>query len=123
MSKKIILVEDDADAADLLTNVFIKAGYTVHSLNGGRAIVDRQFSVPDVFVLDNTMPTIDGIAICKYLKLQEDTKDIPIIMISGNHQIKAKAAKAGADFFLPKPFQTQELLKIISVLSPIPTPS
>jgi two-component system KDP operon response regulator KdpE/two-component system response regulator MprA len=60
------------------------------------------------------MPTIDGIALCKYLKLQEATKDIPIIMISSYHKLKRKAKEAGVDDFLEKPFDIKDLLRTIN---------
>lgn len=114
MSKKILLIEDDADFCFILKNVLTKAGYTVGSLHEGKSIVERDFLLPDMFILDNYIPTIDGIALCKYLKLQAKTKDIPVIIVSGNHQIKHKANKAGAAVFLGKPFRADELLKLIA---------
>lgn len=113
MSKTITLVEDDVDAAMMLTKLLSNAGYVVNSLNEGTSLVERDFSLPDLFILDNFMPTIHGVALCKYLKLQASTKSIPVIIISANQQLKNKAKDAGAVCFLGKPFHTKELLKLV----------
>jgi CheY-like chemotaxis protein len=116
MTKKILLVEDDLDSALILKNLLSKAGYLVDTLTEGRFIVERNFSLPDVFILDNCMPAIDGLALCKYLKLKGDTKEIPILIISGNQHLKNKASKAGAVGFYGKPIDTNKLLEAIDSL-------
>jgi DNA-binding response OmpR family regulator len=113
MSKKILLVEDDVDASLMLTKMLSNAGYTVTALPEGTSLVGQDFSLPDMFILDNFTPTIHGVALCKYLKLQSKTKSIPIIIISANQQLKSKAADAGATTFLGKPFHTVQLLTLI----------
>jgi DNA-binding response OmpR family regulator len=89
------------------------AGYKVEPLTDGRSIIDRKYDWPDLFILDKDMPFIDGIALCKYLKLNQATKEIPIIMISAYHKLKTKAKEAGVDDFIEKPFELQKLLHII----------
>jgi CheY-like chemotaxis protein len=116
MTKRILLVEDDLDSSLILKNLLSKAGYQVDTLTEGRLIVERNFSLPDVFILDNCMPAIDGLALCKYLKLKGDTKEIPILIISGNQHLKNKARKAGAVGFHGKPINTSELLEAIDSL-------
>jgi DNA-binding response OmpR family regulator len=113
MSKKITLVEDDVDASTMLTKLLSNAGYDVHSLHEGTSLVEHDFSLPDLFIFDNFMPTIHGVALCKYLKLQANTKSIPVIIISANQQLKLKAQNAGAAFFLGKPFHTKDLLDLV----------
>ena len=115
--KKILLVEDDRDASDIIQNHFSKAGYAVESFTEGRLIVERRFERPDVFIFDNGLPVIDGIALCKYLKLQDDLSNIPVLIISGNYEVQLKAAKAGAAMFLPKPFSLHEMLSIVARLA------
>ncbi len=113
MSKKITLVEDDVDAATMLTKMLSNAGYTVNSLHEGTSLVERDCTIPDMFILDNFMPTIHGVALCKYLKLQERTKAVPVIIISAKQQLKNKAAEAGATIFLGKPFHSNDLLRLV----------
>lgn len=116
MSKKITLVEDDEDSSLMLSKVLSDAGYTVESFPGGNSIVENRFSVPDMFILDNFMPAIHGIALCKYLKLQDITKSIPVIIISANKQIQQKATNAGAACFLGKPFHSNDLLNVVEII-------
>jgi DNA-binding response OmpR family regulator len=113
MFKKITLVEDDKDSLIILNKVLSDAGYHVNTMAEGRSIIEDNFSVPDIFILDNFMPMIHGIALCKFLKLQAKTKSIPVIIISANKQLKQNASEAGAASFLGKPFHTRELLSAI----------
>lgn len=113
MSKIITLVEDDLDAAVILTDVLVKAGYNVNTMRDGKTIVEQGFALPDIFILDNYIPTIHGVALCKYLKLKSKTNNIPVIIISGSQHIGEKAKEAGASFFLKKPFHAEELLTCI----------
>lgn len=113
MLKKILVVEDDADTAFILKQILTQSGYDVLCLTEGIKLVEGIDDWPDLFILDKDMPTIDGIALCKYLKLNDSTKNIPIILISG-HVLKKKALKAGATAFLQKPFDSKKLLKVIN---------
>ena len=116
MSKTITLVEDDIDAALVLKKILVKAGYQVNTLPEGRDIVVDRLTIPGVFILDNYMPTIHGVALCKFLKLKSKTNKIPVIIISGSHHFEERAKAAGAAFFLKKPFHADELLLHISNL-------
>ena len=113
MVKKILLAEDDADIRFILNMVLNEAGYEVQPLPSGSGIVEGRREWPDLFILDKALPTIDGLAICKYLKVQKETKDIPIIMISSYHKLKSKARDIGVDDFLEKPFDLKDLLKVV----------
>ena len=113
MAKKIVLAEDDADIRFILSLVLNEAGYDVEPLSTGNTIVEGRKEWPDLFILDKSLPTIDGLAICKYLKIQQQTKDIPIIMISSYHKLKSKAKEVGVDDFIEKPFDLKELLHVI----------
>lgn len=115
--KRVLLVEDDRDVSDIIQNHFAKAGYAVESLTEGRSIVERRFERPDVFIFDNGLPVIDGIALCKYLKLQDDLSHIPVLIISGNYEVQLRATKAGAAMFLPKPFSLHQMLTIVARLT------
>src|SRR5436305_14779845 len=73
----------------------------LHDANGG---------LPDVIILDVLLSGKDGRIICQKLKSQEDTKHIPIIMISAHPDAKQSVKAVGADNFLAKPFEMDELL-------------
>jgi DNA-binding response OmpR family regulator len=114
MTKKILIAEDDPDILFILDMILNDAGYKVEPLTEGTSIVDRKKDLPDLFILDKEMPVIDGLALCKYLKLQQETKDIPVIMISAYHKLKQKAKEAGVDDFIEKPFELKHLLFTIN---------
>jgi DNA-binding response OmpR family regulator len=111
--KKIIVAEDDKDILFILDMILHDAGYEVEPLSDGSSIVTREKEWPDLFILDKDMPKIDGLAICKYLRLNERTKNTPIIMISAYHKLKNKAKEAGVNDFLEKPFDIRTLLQTV----------
>lgn len=113
MVKKILLAEDDADIRFILHLVLNEAGYEVEPVSSGQNIVEGKHGLPDLFILDKALPVIDGLAICKYLKIKEETRDIPIIMISAFHQLKKKARDLGVDEFVEKPFDVKQLVSLV----------
>jgi DNA-binding response OmpR family regulator len=113
MTGKILVAEDDKDILFILDMILNDAGYRVEPLPDGKPIVESRKDWPDLFILDKDIPSIDGLAICKYLKLKEETKNIPIIMISCYHYLKNKALEAGVDEFIEKPFELKHLLKSV----------
>jgi DNA-binding response OmpR family regulator len=111
MVKKILLAEDDPDIRLILHMVLEQAGYSVETLPTGNGIVEGRDDWPDLFILDKSLPTIDGFALCKFLKIKKETRDIPIIMISSYHKLRSKATEIGVDDFLEKPFDLSVLLQ------------
>src|SRR5688572_13595995 len=110
---KILVAEHDNDLRFILDRILNDAGHHVESLNEGSSIVNGQVKWPDVFILDQQMPTIDGLALSKYLKINIETKNIPIIMISSYPEVKKKARRLGINEFLEKPFRSKDLLKSV----------
>jgi CheY-like chemotaxis protein len=113
MTKKIVVAEDDEDILFILDMILNDAGYKVEPVSNGSSIVSGNKDWPDLFILDKDMPVIDGLAVCKYLKLNNATKDIPVIMISAYHKLRSKAKQAGVDEFIEKPFELKNLLQVI----------
>jgi DNA-binding response OmpR family regulator len=113
MMKKIVLAEDDPDIRLILNMVLHEAGYEVEPLATGDTIVEGKLPWPDLFILDKALPVIDGLAICKFLKVKEETKNIPIIMISCYHKHKNKAKQLGVEEFIEKPFDLKQLLSVV----------
>ena len=114
--KKIIIAEDDPGMQDVIVLIFERAGYQVTIFTDGDPILNNQFEVPDIFVLDKQLLGVDGLDICRYLKQDERTKNVPVIMLSANPHIGILSAEAGADDFLEKPFRTSILLEKVEVL-------
>lgn len=113
MRKKILIAEDDQDILFILDMILTNAGYTVETMTSGASILDRKGDWPDLFILDKDMPVIDGLALSKYLKVREETRDIPIIMISAYHKLIGRAKNSGVSDFIEKPFELKKLLQTI----------
>lgn len=116
MKNTICLIEDDADARLLFTHVLCKDGYEVKQLRNGSSILDMNTERADLYILDNCLPNIDGIALTKFLRIKEPTKDVPILIISGDPSVRSRAKKAGASAFVLKPFEVNSFLNIVKTL-------
>lgn len=109
---KILVVDDVPENVRLLEAVLVSRGYEVVTANDGRAALERvQTAEPDLILLDVMMPGLDGYAVCSLLRANDDTAVLPVIMVTSSiGQEKTKAIEAGADDFIPKPFNHDELL-------------
>ena len=116
---RILLVDDDPGLRTLLRTTFEIADVEVDEAQDAaaarRRIARRR---PDVIVLDVNLPGLDGLSFCRRLKRNRQTKDIPIVILSGSDGGAADAAlEAGAEAFLHKPFSPLELLAIVERLA------
>ncbi len=114
MTTKILVVDDDESILDAISLILEEAEYIVDTTFKGEETYKKikQFK-PDVILLDVLMSGHDGRHICKTIKHDTSTKHIPIIMISAHPTAKKGALECGADDFLAKPFETDELLSKI----------
>jgi signal transduction histidine kinase len=111
---KILIVDDDIDTVELLTKRFHTEGYhTAEAYDGEQALQQVEEYQPDIILLDIMMPKIDGYEACRRLKSSEDTRHIPIIMLTAKGRIpdKVKGLDTGADDYIVKPFDYRELLQ------------
>jgi DNA-binding response OmpR family regulator len=115
--KKIMIADDDPGIVDAVEMLLEFEGYEVTSTVDGSTVLDMRENLPDLLLLDIWMSGEDGRDICKKLKQQPLTKNIPIIMVSASRDIKESAMEAGADDFLAKPFEMDDLLKKIEDLT------
>jgi len=111
MIRRILIAEDDPGMQDAIRLIFERAGYQVTILATGEPLLRNNFELPDVFILDKQLSGVDGLDICRYLKQQENTRNIPVIMLSANPHIGKLSAEAGADDYLEKPFLVKILLE------------
>lgn len=119
MRKRVLVADDDAAILEALTLMLEDAGYKVETTTDGYTVQQLQDNFPDLILLDLWMSGIHGRDICRHLKNQEHTKKIPIIIISANKDTEEIAKKAGADDFILKPFDMNDLLiKIRSFIGP-----
>lgn len=114
---KILVCDDDQAITEMMTIMLETNGYEVKILPSGKAIqrLVKEY-LPDLILLDIWMPGIGGEEATKLLKRDLDIKSIPIIIISAlqKDEVKAMAKKIGADSFLSKPFDMDDLLKIVA---------
>jgi two-component system cell cycle response regulator len=117
---RILVVEDSKPQADITKEFIERNGYgVVWAENGASAIKTVKTSPIDVILLDLILPDINGNEVCRWLKANSETKGIPIIMLTVKSTLEDKVTsiEAGADDFLPKPYNEVELnAKIYAVL-------
>jgi len=112
MSEKILIVDDEEANLRLLTRWLIPLGYDIElAANGDEAVQKVRNSRPDLIILDIMMPVMDGYEVCRILKADQETKNIPIIMVTAlnERESKLKGLSASANDFLSKPIDQVEL--------------
>jgi len=110
---KILLVDDQVDNLELLSTMLTSHDYEVsQSDRGSLAIELAQIDLPNLILLDICMPEMDGYEVCRLLKSNDLTRDIPIIFISAFKEIenKSQAFEIGGDDYITKPFYMKEVL-------------
>ena len=114
---KALIVDDDLALADVVAFTLTRAGFQTVLAHDGLAALDRwRDETPDVIILDLNLPRLDGLAVCRRIRAEDD---IPIIMLSVRDEDEdiVTGLKLGADDYIPKPFSIKVLLaKIESVL-------
>jgi two-component system phosphate regulon response regulator PhoB len=111
--KNIIVVEDEPDILDVLCYNLKKEGFGVESsMNGSQGLALIQQTRPDLVLLDLMLPGMDGLEICRQLKQQKRTRQIPIIMVTakGEESDVVLGLGIGADDYIAKPFSPKELV-------------
>ena len=109
-----MIADDDPGIIDAIEMILEFEGYEVASTIDGNTLLDLKKDLPDLLLLDIWMSGEDDRDICKKLKQGTITKNIPVIMISASRDIRESAMAAGADDFLAKPFEMDELLRKIA---------
>jgi two-component system response regulator MprA len=107
---KVLVVDDDRAVRDALRRVLTLGGYEVQTAEGGAEAIEAVVqSVPDAVVLDVGMPEIDGLEVCE--RLRRLGNRVPILMLTARVEVSDRVAglDAGADDYLVKPFDNDEL--------------
>src|SRR6266581_3272141 len=110
MAERILLIEDDARLAEMVSEYLGEAGFRVSIASAGRAGLERLAREPfDAVVLDLMLPDMDGLEVCREVRAKSDT---PVLMLTarGDAADRIVGLEIGADDYLPKPFQPRELL-------------
>ncbi|HEY4787525.1 MAG TPA: response regulator transcription factor [Bacteroidales bacterium] len=111
--KRILIIEDEFDIREFLSYNLTKEGYSVKAFeNPLEALQHIRINPPDLLLTDWLMPEMDGLDVCKTLKMNQETSHIPIIMITCKSEETdvVTALEIGADDYLTKPFRVKELL-------------
>jgi CheY-like chemotaxis protein len=113
--KKVIVVDDDPDILEALQAMLEDAGYLVLTTEKGEYLEQlHNGRLPDLILLDMLLSGKDGRDIARFLRGQEETKNIPIVMMSAHPSAEAAARAAGATDFIAKPFEMDALLKKVA---------
>ena len=114
---RVLVVDDESDVTELLQYRLEQEGYRVATLNDplGFVVKVREFE-PDLMLLDIMMPELSGIQLCRIARADPTIKHIPIIFLSARGEVedRIKGLEAGAEDYVSKPFNTNELLLRIS---------
>jgi two-component system, cell cycle response regulator DivK len=112
MPKKILIVEDNEDSRELVVKVLRNKGYEmVEAADGEEAVEKAVAEMPDLILLDISLPKLDGYEVAKRLKSREEFREIPIIAFTA-HAMKGdreKAIVAGFEGYISKPVDIREL--------------
>ena len=119
MDKKRILIADDETVVRLIVGRILDRDYIVlEATNGEEAVEIAKGQKPDLILMDLIMPKMDGYTACSEIKADQATKGIPVVILTAvGHELNKKyAIEMGAEGYLTKPINTQELIDMITPL-------
>src|SRR5262245_10334619 len=111
--ERILVVDDEEDLLELVNYNLSKEGYRVSCVGTGEeALAEARKSLPELIVLDLLLPHVDGLEVCRLLKSDQNTKHIPVIMLTAKSEEAdvVSGLELGADDYLTKPFSPRVLL-------------
>jgi two-component system, sensor histidine kinase ChiS len=113
----IFVVDDEEVNRELVKAQLTSVGYEVESFGGGKALLEyMDVKTPDLILLDLMMPNINGIEVCRQVRLLNDSYEVPIMMLTARYQVRdiVECLNAGANDYLVKPYHEKELLARVS---------
>jgi CheY-like chemotaxis protein len=109
---KILLIDDDPDVRQVIGAALKREGYAVETASRKEEALEKiAQEKPSLILLDVLLSGADGRELCRQLKADENTRPIPVIMLSGHPVAAVQYASYGAEDFIAKPFSTDTLLK------------
>ena len=117
MSTKILIVDDDPDICHFFQKILTEMGYEVDTASGAReSLTQIRRDPPDVLFLDVKMPKMDGLECLR--RIRKIKRKLPIVMITGYGDLKSaqEAMRLGADEYISKPFDLEEIRRLVSDL-------
>lgn len=115
----ILVVEDDPDIAELLRHYLERGDHAVHVIGHGSEALPRvRAARPDLIILDRMLPGMDGLEICRHLRSDTATSDLPIIMVTARAEETDRIVglELGADDYITKPFSAKEVVARVNAL-------
>ncbi|HCB49438.1 MAG TPA: two-component system response regulator [Chloroflexi bacterium] len=126
--QSVLVVDDEPTARSMLRLILVRAGFEVREAKDGyEALEQVERIIPDVMLLDIMMPGMDGFTVCQILREQENTVDLPIIMLSARADPESvnTGLRVGATKYLTKPVTPDELTRhireVLSIEGEIPS--
>lgn len=116
--KRILVVDDDAGAVGALRQILIGKGYEVLTAASGEDALPLSTQSPwDLFLLDVALPGMSGFDLCRTLRENAKTRDVPVVFLTAKGRLldMAEAADAGSDLYLVKPVLASKLLHVIGL--------
>ncbi|HZS79557.1 MAG TPA: response regulator [Ktedonobacteraceae bacterium] len=113
MAKSILIVDDEPDILYLLHEMLTEEGFRVQNSTSGMVYQHIQLAHPDLILLDIFLKETDGRILCKKLKNNTRTRDIPVILFSAHASREEALKESEADDFFAKPFSQEELFAIV----------
>lgn len=111
--RRVLVVEDERDVAELVADVLEMEGFEAKVASGAAALDEALTFRPDVVLLDLMMPDVDGFEVARRLQGNPRTTDLPIIVMTAMHDAARRARQVGANHFLAKPFDINELVRTV----------
>jgi DNA-binding response OmpR family regulator len=110
--KRILAVEDDHDILELYRYIFSEAGYEINTSSTGRDLIQLILAFrPALILLDVNLGELNGADLCRQIKGNPQTAGTIVVLVSANLQIFELLLRSGADGFIPKPFDLEDLLE------------
>jgi CheY-like chemotaxis protein len=113
VAKRVLIVEDEQDVADLVADILGLEGFEARIASGETALDDALSFAPDVVLLDLMMPVVDGFEVARRLNARPETRTLPIVIMTAMQDPSSRAREIGTQHFLSKPFDIVELIETI----------
>ena len=115
----ILIVDDSRTSRKMLRNILESNGHEIidEAVNGQEGVQKFQALKPDVVTLDITMPVVDGVEALKMIKALDPESKVVMVTAAGQKNKMIECIKAGANEFLTKPFEQQEIVDVINKMS------
>ncbi|HTD99461.1 MAG TPA: response regulator [Mucilaginibacter sp.] len=121
--KKVLIIEDEQDILDIATIILEDEGYEVCSFSNYLGYEGRvKASHADLVLLDLNLQGYHGKDICKFIKQNDDLKQIKVVLMSANRDIEAVKEEAGADAYICKPFDLKDFIQTVKKYTSIGSP-